>query len=215
MGRPSKPLLTRPAIARVALALIDEAGAHALTLRAVATRMGVKPQSLYNHVQSKDDLLDAVTEAMDEGIDVSALADPDWRRGLERAVRAYRDTFARHPEAVPVIARRPVETRAALSSYDALLAGLVRAGLTPAEAVEVIAAIDYLVLGSALETFTAGFTRTPEQYRPDHPVLADCLAGADSPEAGGLATLDERGFTVGLQLLLDGLSARLAARPGS
>lgn len=69
------------------------------------------------------------------------------------------------------------------------------------------AAIDYLVLGSALETFTAGFTRTPDGYRPAYPALADSLEDA-ATRPDGLASLDDRGFERGLALVLDGLAAR-------
>ena len=40
------------------------------------------------------------------------------------------------------------------------------------------AAIDFLVIGSALETYTAGFTRPPSEYRPAYPALADSLEAA-------------------------------------
>ncbi|WP_042363835.1 TetR/AcrR family transcriptional regulator [Streptacidiphilus neutrinimicus] len=207
MGRPSRALLTRERIALAALQVVDEEGPDGLTMRALAERLGVKAASLYNHVESKDALVDAVSELVNEEIDHSRLADPDWRAGLAAYARGYRAVFLRHPNTIALLARRRVEADRALRGYDALLALLGRAGLSAADAAEVAAALDYLVLGSALETFTAGFTRAPEAYRPDYPALADAL-DASFARGGGAAGLDDRGFELGLRLLLDGVAGR-------
>ncbi|MEW2489696.1 TetR/AcrR family transcriptional regulator C-terminal domain-containing protein [Streptomyces sp. NPDC048411] len=208
MGRPNQPLLSRGSIARAALELLDEEGPQALKMRTLAERLGVRGASLYHHVASKDDVLDAVSELINEEIDLSPLDGPDWRQGIAAYARGYRQVYLRHPNAIAPAARRAVEAAPALRGYDALLAALIRAGCTPAHAAEAAAAIDYLVLGSALETFTAGFTRPAVEYRPDYPALADSLTGAAATGAG-LAELDDRGFELGLGLVLDGLAARL------
>ncbi|WP_042376029.1 TetR/AcrR family transcriptional regulator [Streptacidiphilus melanogenes] len=207
MGRPSRALLTRERIALAALQVVDEEGPDGLTMRALAERLGVKAASLYNHVESKDALVDAVSELVNEEIDHTPLADPDWRAGLAAYARGYRAVFLRHPNTIALLARRRVEADRALRGYDALLALLGGAGLPAADAAEVAAALDYLVLGSALETFTAGFTRAPAVYRPDYPALADAL-DASFARGGGAAGLDDRGFELGLRLLLDGVAAR-------
>ncbi|WP_051944543.1 TetR/AcrR family transcriptional regulator C-terminal domain-containing protein [Streptacidiphilus rugosus] len=215
MGRPSKALLTRERIALTALQVVDELGADGLTMRALAERLGVKAASLYNHVDNKEALVDAVSELVNEEIDHTPLAAADWRQGLTAYARGYRAVFLRHPNTIALLARRRVEADRALRGYDALLALLGRAGLTPADAAETAAALDYLVLGSALETFTAGFTRTPEDYRPAYPALADALDGSFA-RGGGAQGLDGRGFELGLRLLLDGVAGRAgtAERPG-
>ncbi|MFE7331238.1 TetR/AcrR family transcriptional regulator [Streptomyces sp. NPDC057565] len=218
MGRPNQPLLSRGNIARAALELLDEEGPQALKMRTLADRLGVRGASLYHHVASKDDVLDAVSELINEEIDLSPLDGPDWREGITAYARGYRQVYLRHPNVIAPAARRAVEAAPALRGYDALLAALIRAGCTPGRAAEAAAAIDYLVLGSALETFTAGFTRPAGEYRPDYPALADSLTGAAATGAG-LAELDDRGFELGLGLVLDGLAAwtspgRGAVEPG-
>ncbi|MFD4396870.1 TetR/AcrR family transcriptional regulator [Kitasatospora sp. NPDC058478] len=207
MGRPTKALLTRERIALAALQVVDEDGPDGLTMRALAERLGVKAASLYNHIQSKDALVDTVSELVNDEIDHTPLGDPDWRAGLAAYARGYRAVFLRHPNAIALLARRRVEAASALRGYDALLALLGRAGLGPADAAEVAAALDYLVLGSAMETFTAGFTRAPAAYRPEYPALADALDGSFA-RGGGATGLDDRGFELGLGLLLDGVERR-------
>jgi AcrR family transcriptional regulator len=88
VGRRSDLALSRESIARAALAILDEDGAAAVTLRNIAARLGVQSPSLYNHVTSKDDILDAVTELIDREIANSPLADPDLRRGLAGFARS-------------------------------------------------------------------------------------------------------------------------------
>jgi AcrR family transcriptional regulator len=197
MGRRSDLALSRDVIARAALAILDEEGRAALTVRNLAAWLGVQSPSLYNHVSSKAEILDAVTEIIGEGIDTASLDDPDWRRGMTRFARSYREAFRSHPDALALIARREVETGPALALYDAALGALLRAGWSPAQALELLAAIEYLVLGSALVPFTGGFVRRPEQYADRYPALASALAGA-SPVDG----LDDAAFEQGLAALL-------------
>ncbi|MFB7665520.1 TetR/AcrR family transcriptional regulator C-terminal domain-containing protein [Kitasatospora sp. NPDC056138] len=227
MGRPSRALLSREIIARAALDVVDENGPDGLTMRALADRLGVKAASLYNHVTGKDELLDSLAELVNAEIDLTPLAarsgsgepgtagpgdaepgsaEPDWRTGVAQYARGYRAAFVRHPNTIALFARRRVEAARQLLGYDALLAALGRAGLAPADAAEAAAALDYLVLGSALETFSAGFGRPADEYRPGYPALAGALEAAAARGPG----LDERGFELALRLLLDGLAARIA-----
>ncbi|KJK55962.1 TetR/AcrR family transcriptional regulator C-terminal domain-containing protein [Saccharothrix sp. ST-888] len=222
MGRPSRALLSREIIARAALDVVDENGPDGLTMRALADRLGVKAASLYNHVTGKDELLDSLAELVNAEIDLTPLAaqsgggepgsgepggaEPDWRTGVAQYARGYRAAFVRHPNTIALFARRRVEAARQLLGYDALLAALGRAGLAPADAAEAAAALDYLVLGSALETFSAGFGRPADEYRPGYPALAGALEAAAARGPG----LDERGFELALRLLLDGLTARIA-----
>ncbi|MEX5720310.1 TetR/AcrR family transcriptional regulator C-terminal domain-containing protein [Geodermatophilus maliterrae] len=190
-------MLTREAIARTALTILDEEGAAALTVRRLAGRLGVQSPSLYNHVSSKDEILDAVVELIDEEIDTDCLDDPDWRRGVTAFAHSYRRAFRAHPEALALIAREAVETDPALRAYDAALGALLRAGWSPERALQLLASIEYLVLGSALVPFTGGFVRTPAEYAGRYPALASALAGASD-----LGTVDDVGFERGLAALL-------------
>ena len=197
MGRRPDLVLTREGIARAALAILDEEGAGALTVRRLAGRLGVQSPSLYNHVRSKDEILDAVIELIDEEIDRDCLDDPDWRAGMTSFARSYRRTFQAHPDALALIARQAVETVQALRVYDAALGALMRAGWPPERALQLLASIEYLALGSALVPFTGGFVRPPAAYADRYPSLAAALAGAQD-----LAAVDDVGFERGLAALL-------------
>jgi AcrR family transcriptional regulator len=203
MGRAAD--LTPQRIAQESLMLLDEGGTEAMTMRKVADRLGVKAPSIYYHFKSQDDLVDAVHQLVVEQIDRSGLSDPDWRAGLSRFARSYRDTFVRHGEAVALVSRRPVVGEGALSFYDDLIRALVTHGVPARSVLVVIGALDFLVLGSAVETFTAGFHRPPTDYAADYPALAGAL------DAANLDHVDDAAFDAGLDAWLTLVENHLAA----
>lgn len=207
MPRPSKPLLSRRGIATEALKLVDEEGIEALTTRRLAKRLGVEGPSLYNHVRNRDDLLDEITSLIDEGVDTAALRDDDWRAGVVGFARSYRRAFAAHPHIVATVSARPVNTHTALAAYDEAFEAFARFGWDGHTASVVMAAIDFLVLGSAIETFKAGFDRTPDDYAADYPHLAGALRAAGDDD------IDDLGFELGLAALVAWLNAKV--EPGT
>ena len=86
-----------------ARAVLREDGVQALSLRAVARRLGVAPNTLYSHVAGKDDLLDLVLDDVLGGVAIPA--DEEVRRDPWGAVRAIMldsyDVLLAHPGLVP------------------------------------------------------------------------------------------------------------------
>ena len=72
--------LTRERVLRAAVELADEEGLERLSMRHLASRLGVKAMSLYNHVANKDEILDGIVELLVDEIDVPP-DDVDWRSG--------------------------------------------------------------------------------------------------------------------------------------
>jgi AcrR family transcriptional regulator len=71
MARPRKPLLSRDLIVEAALALVDAEGLEAVSTRRLAASLGVSGPSLYNHFRTKDEILDAVADAVSARVDLS------------------------------------------------------------------------------------------------------------------------------------------------
>ncbi len=208
MGRPPHPLLSRDLIVSTALALADAEGLEAVSTRRLAAELGVAGPSLYNHVGTKDELLDDVVDAVLAQVDTSmfdelSATNPRWRAALETWARTYRAAIAAHPNIVPVLAtglgRRPNGLRLA----DAVFGGLVSAGWPRREAVSVGAVMRYFVLGSALGSFASAFPADAAVYSSTYPHLdgAHLLAGRQQ-------RVDHRAFDTGLQAVLDGLELR-------
>jgi AcrR family transcriptional regulator len=201
-GRPSKPILSRRGIAERALALVDAEGLEALTTRRLARELGVEGPSLYNHVRGRDDLIDAITELIAEDIDFEPLEGGEPARSLRGFARSYRAAFAAHPNIIGTIVQRPVNTALALAAYDRLYAALTGWGWEPLEAGRLMAAIDFVVLGSAIEPFRGGFVRPPEHYAAEHPHLAAGLRAAAGHD------IDRDGFELALDALLAQVDSR-------
>ena len=94
----------------------------------------------------------------------------------------------------------------ALTAYDHAFAAFSSWGWDAKKAATVMAAIDYLVLGSAIETFKGGFDRKPADYAEDFPHLARALDGTRDDD------VDDLGFELGLAALVAWLSARARER---
>lgn len=209
MGRPSRRLLTREQIAVTALELLDEEGPAGLGMRPLAARLGVSAPSLYHHVEGVDEVVEMVHDLVDAEIDLDALDDPEWRRGVETFARSYRRAFLDHPHVLTLVARRLLLAANALRVYDRLAAALVRAGVPRRDAMRVMAELDYVVLGSTVDNFVAGFSPEDGAYAEDYPHLASVLAVVDRD------TVNDAAFERALRLLLDDVAALVARRPSA
>lgn len=132
-----------------ALELIDAEGLEAVSLRVLARRLSVDPTSLYNHVQSKDDLLDAVTEHILETFEVPARSGV-FADDLGQIARAFRQHALKHPNATVLVLTRPTASPASLAPLEAILAVLVEAGCSYDKAVHLLRLFMATMLGSVL-----------------------------------------------------------------
>src|SRR5437763_3157507 len=120
---PRPPRIDRAAVLTTTLELADEKGLAAVSMRAVATRLGVTPMALYRHVGDKQGLLDSLVERLlDELPSPDPSLPPDERLGAMAV--AMRSIARRHPDVFVMLLRRPATTPASLRAreraYDAL-----------------------------------------------------------------------------------------------
>ncbi|MBJ7329751.1 MAG: TetR/AcrR family transcriptional regulator [Solirubrobacteraceae bacterium] len=202
--------LTRAIVAEGALRVIDREGLAGLTMRALATELGVHAMSPYNHVEDKDDLLDAVAELLGASVGPPppSLSWDDTLRAIASALRAVVLT---HPHAAPLVASRPIASPAALVPVDAALAALRRGGLGPEEAVTTFWLFGSYVVGALIGEAASLIERRPVSIGPDK-VEAAAEAGA-LPALAELApwiaaSTWEREFDRGLERLIAGVRAR-------
>ncbi|GGT41102.1 TetR family transcriptional regulator [Streptomyces kurssanovii] len=205
MARPRKPLLSRERIVQTASALVDAEGLDAVSTRRLAAELGVSGPSLYNHFRNKDEILDAVADAVSARVDLSMFDeddDRDWRTALHDWAVSYRAALSAHPNTVPVLARGPGRRPAGLKVADAVFGAMVRAGWPPAHATRIGALMRYFITGSALGSFARGFVDDATAYDPaDYPHLGQAHLLADRQEQ-----VDQGAFETGLEALLDGLA---------
>lgn len=208
MARPRQPLLSRDRIVATAMALVDAEGLEAVSTRRLATELGVSGPSLYNHVATKDELLDAVVDAVLGEVDTGMFGDlgpdnRDWRTALGEWARSYRAALAAHPNIVPVLAQGPRRRPNALRLADAVFGGLVDAGWPRRDATRIGALMRYFITGSALGSFAGGFPDDATAYEGAYPHLDQAHLLAERQQE-----INENAFETGLQALLDGLALR-------
>src|SRR5919197_6314832 len=122
--------LSRERILSAALELVDDGGIDSLSMRKLAQKLGVEAMSLYNHVASKDDVIDGILDLV---LAESELPSPtgDWDAAVRASAISVHDALRRHTWAAAVV-MAPGRIRPARLRYmDSLLARLREAGFSP------------------------------------------------------------------------------------
>src|SRR5688500_19101550 len=97
--------LSRDRVLRAAVALAEQHGLEALTMRRLGQELGVEAMSLYRYVANKDDLLDGMVDAVFGEIELPP-HDTDWRTAMRRRAISVRAALTRHPSATPLMPPR-------------------------------------------------------------------------------------------------------------
>lgn len=211
--------LTPARIAAAAVALADRTGFEGLTMRRLATELGIATMGLYRHFPSRDALVVAMTDAVLDEVRPPGPHLTGWRPRLEHEAREEWALYRRHPWVLPAIARsRPPVGRGLLASVDRILSGIEDLGVGPERLLSVYLAVSGLVQGLALLPAAEAAARAAtgedlaEWWSRRGEALADLLAEFPflaerfGPEAMDLDF--DALFEFGLATLLDGLEAR-------
>jgi AcrR family transcriptional regulator len=223
-GKGPAPSHSRAEITAAAIALADSEGIDAVSMRKVAAKLGAGTGTLYRYLSRKDDLLDLMIDAVEGEDGGPAPLSGDWRQDLRAFARRARSIIHRHPWVAVLAAGRPTLGPNGLRLAEHTLDSIAELRLT---------IDDMLVSLETLQAFVRGYTlgELAEQeairrsgldrdqwmtaHAPylqkiiadgQHPLVARVVLDAESPHAD---PRDERGFELGLERILDGLSANL------
>lgn len=147
--------LTRDAVLAAADALVAEGGLDALTMRALADRLGVRPNALYSHVSSKAALVEALLD--DVLADVHVSAGKPWRAGLHELMTASYAALLAHPALVPLFLGRGSRGANARRLGDEVAGLLARGGITGPAAREALRVLVVYAIGFAAYVVEPGF----------------------------------------------------------
>ena len=213
-AEPRRPW-TRTQLVRAAIDLADQGGIESLSMRKLSHHLGGAPMSLYNHVSNKEDLLDAMIDALFSQIELPA--GEHWKTTMQQRAISIRTAMTRHPWAIGLMESRRTPGPATLRHHDAVIGCLRDAGFPIQLAAHAFAALDSYIYGFALQERSLAFG-TPEETSDlakaflrqfptkDYPRLAELtLEHVLQP---GYDYGDEYEF--GLGLILDGLEKNLA-----
>ena len=203
--------LTRERILRAALALADEGGLEALTMRRIGEALGVEAMSLYNHVAHKEDLLDGLVDIVFGEIELDC-EDGAWKDAMRHRAISARETLARHRWAIGLMESRTSPGPANLGHHNAVLRCLREAGFSLELAAHAYSLLDSYVYGFALEQASLPFD-TGEQAAQVAESIMRAFASGKYPYLTEIATERvmqpgysyQAEFEYGVNLILDGL----------
>ena len=208
--------LNREQVVQAAVALADERGLAAVTMRKVGEALGVEAMSLYNHVANKVDLLDGMVDLVFGEI---GLPDPsdDWKPAMRQRAVSARSAVSRHPWATGLMESRAAPGPANLRHHDAVIGSLRAGGFPVALAAHAFSLLDSYVYGFCLQETGLPFDATDDMEAMVESILGH-LPEAEYPHLWWLTVEhvlqpgydygDE--FAFGLDLILDALATRLA-----
>jgi AcrR family transcriptional regulator len=171
-----------------ALRLLAERGADQVTIRGIASRVGVAPNGVYTYFPDKAAVLRGVVERLLGRVNRDRFTNPSlgWRDRIHALARELRGELLAHPGSVYLLLASALDGPNARAVNETVLAILVDAGLDPADAARAAYLLNVHLLGSvALE-----------------------VAGPVRP--AGVRSADRRAtaqFRWGLDRVLDGLAA--------
>jgi len=144
--------LTRERILECALAVADAGGIGSLTIRSLATELGVKPMSVYHHVPNKGAILDGIVDRVFAEMEIAPADDNgDWRSMIARRAHATRRVLRRHTWAIGLLESRETRGPATLRHHDETLGILRAAGFSLEMTAHAYALLDSFVYGFALQ----------------------------------------------------------------
>lgn len=141
--------LSRERVLRGAVTIADAGGLAALTMRSLASELGVKPMSVYHHVANKDAILDGIVDLVFGEIEWPA-ADGQWRSEIRRQAISARRVLRRHPWALGLLQSRTTPGPATLGHHNAIIGTLRGAGFSVEMTAHAYALLDSYVYGFAL-----------------------------------------------------------------
>lgn len=194
-----------------AIAMADDVGLEATSMRGLAERLGVTPMALYKHVADRNRLVDEMVDTLVRDLTITPTEEgSDWRSAVRAQILQTRAALRTHPWAQDAIETRTLASPVVLQYMNHLMASMFDGGLSPDLVHHAM---------HALSTRMWGFTRDvmPTPQLPEADADRDAaLAGfareypaivrmATTAHGAGAACDSDAEFAFALDLLLDGV----------
>jgi AcrR family transcriptional regulator len=196
-----KPPLTPRKIVSTAIRIADERGLDAVTLRSIAKKLDVHVTSLYNHIPSKDAVLEEMIDTL------VAEAEPPvgsltWQEWVRRFAFAMRTLATRHPGAFQLFLRRPAQGVLALESLESAVSAFRSDGFDAVSTFCAIKSVNVAVVGLVLDDLTSRLNPAAEEE-------TDQIPTNEFPQIREIQAAGAKAdsFTYVLNALIDGISA--------
>jgi AcrR family transcriptional regulator len=224
-ARGPKRSLTLAQIAATTVQIADAEGLRAVSMQRVAAALDVTKMALYRYVPGKDALLAIAVEEAVEEAPREAEVPPGWRPGLDAWARQLRAVWQRHPWLPRATMGDRTMGPREVAWIECALGILADTGLSAAERLDAVLVLCGHVRNSSASdaagtqpwTVTSTYATVLQlqmQKRGDaYPHLLGTLA--EVRDHAHPAATNDRGWELGLHLLLDGLQTAINARPAT
>ncbi len=211
--------LSKDRVLRAAVGLADADGIEAVTMRKLASELGVEAMSLYYHVANKEQLLDGmvdvvISEIEDECGGFAVPVDVDWKVALRKRIMTARAVMLRHRWAPEVLETRTNMSARKIRYFDTVLGIMVEGGFSYDLGHHAMHALGSRVLGFNQELFKPDSDRQEEDGNEMLAAMAEQLPYIvammqeivhEDPESTLGWCDDQTEFEFGIDLMLDGL----------
>jgi AcrR family transcriptional regulator len=207
--------LSRERVLEAAVALADEGGIEAVSMRKLGQQLGVEAMSLYNHVANKEDLLDGMVDNVLEEVDFSE-GGSDWKSAMRHQMMSARQVMIRHPWAPKVIETRTTMSAPMMQYMDRIIGNFIEGGLSIELTHHAMHALGSRILGFSQEMFddSEAMEQDPQvaavmmqQMAAAYPNISALISQINHDEAEiiGSGCDDNLEFVFAVDLILDGL----------
>ena len=215
-GRPGRTRRPRgslsPEVILDAAEAVAAQGFDALSMRAVAARLGAVPMALYNHFATKEQLVDALLDRVLSRFQPEP-ATGDWGEDLRRFARAHRRLLVQHPWAVAPLFTQPNPGMSSVRIGELALGILRRGGLSDARAVAAFSGL--IALNYGWSSFTTARDLDPEGPAHDVGAMLAALPRTEYPLTIEVAAeMGAYGSDHHYEFVLDQLLSGLCATAG-
>ncbi|MDT0346065.1 TetR/AcrR family transcriptional regulator C-terminal domain-containing protein [Streptomyces litchfieldiae] len=161
---PAPRKFSREQVGAAALALVDEQGLSALTMRNVATALGTGAMTIYNYVDGREGLEALLVDAVLSGVrQVPGVPSADWRADVRAVAEAHWRAVRAHPDVIPLILTRRSVDPSSLAGAEQLLGTLARGGRSGAQLLVAFRAVTGFVMGFAQAELAGPLSIAPDE----------------------------------------------------
>ena len=211
--------LSRERILSAAVGLADRDGVESLSMRRLASELGVVPMALYKHVANKEELLDGMLDVVVQEFDPPR-TDLPWKEAVRERILSAREALLRHPWASRVMETRTEPTPVVMAYMDSMI-GMFRDGGFSIELTHhAMHAMGSRLMGFSQELFNDQSDADPAieaemwtQLSTVYPSIFELYTAIshDDLSVVGPGCDDRFEFEFALDLMLDGLERMRAA----
>lgn len=202
--------LSRERVVEAAVAFADEQGVDEMSMRKLASSVGVEAMSLYNHVEDKGDLFDAMIDHVFNTVQVPD-NDLSWQDQIRLIGQAAMDRFSAHPWVASLLMQRGNFGPGALAFMNHVVGILFEAGFDEEDVHHAWQMLASHTMGYSFQSSGSGAVQEKDysEFENDLPRLAEAF-----PYIARLAPLLmecawDSEYMFGLEIIIDGLESRL------